>query len=93
MCGSVPCPNAEHTSMQDAVLVRDLATILGELAAPPHRTLLSVSYGQSLLFSDALANLYSVLLSNYLPETGGGWAAAAQAAIGAIYAIFPDPHR
>ncbi|PNW77344.1 hypothetical protein CHLRE_10g432500v5 [Chlamydomonas reinhardtii] len=82
-----------HVVLKDAVLVRDLATILGELAAPPHRTLLSVSYGQSLLFSDALANLYSVLLSNYLPETGGGWAAAAQAAIGAIYAIFPDPHR
>ncbi|KAG2433029.1 hypothetical protein HXX76_008756 [Chlamydomonas incerta] len=83
-----------HVVLKDAVLVRDLAAILGELAAPPHRALheRGAPPGQSLVFSDALANLYSVLLSSYLPEAGGGWAAAAQAAIGAIYTIFPNPH-
>ncbi|KAG2448695.1 hypothetical protein HYH02_006051 [Chlamydomonas schloesseri] len=86
--------NTSHIVLKDAVLVRDLAVILGELAAPPHRTLQTrgAPAAAPLFFSDALANLYSVLLSNYLPEAGGGWAAAAQAAIGAIYAMYPEPH-
>ncbi|KAG2488008.1 hypothetical protein HYH03_013445 [Edaphochlamys debaryana] len=77
------CLGSSHTVLKDPVLVRTLATALGDVAPalPP---------SAAGALTAALTKLLSVLLSAHLPPAG--WPAAARAALGALYQVHPRPH-
>ncbi|KXZ51609.1 hypothetical protein GPECTOR_12g573 [Gonium pectorale] len=90
-----------HVVLKDAMLVRNVATMLGDLAPAllaTHNTSRARTAGgqpqppASSHLPAALSNLLSVLVSTHLPATGGSWEPAAQAAIAAIYRLHPEPH-
>ncbi|GFR52248.1 hypothetical protein Agub_g14782, partial [Astrephomene gubernaculifera] len=86
-----------HIVLKDALLVRNLALILGDLSTSLHAAQRDRSgsgiYQPASHIPSALANLLSVLVSSHLPERGGAWPPAAQACIAALYRLHPEPHK
>ncbi|GLC56581.1 hypothetical protein PLESTB_001123300 [Pleodorina starrii] len=87
-----------HVILKDAFLVRNLALMLRDIAPALHASARGSSrdaggYQPAAHIPNALTNLLSVLVSVHLPEGGGSWPPAAQAALAAIYKLHPEPHK
>lgn len=83
--------------LQDALIVRNLALMLRDIAPQLHASAKGrigggAKYHPASHVPNALAHLLSVLVSGHLPEHGGSWPPAAQAAVAAIYRLHPEPH-
>ncbi|GLI59397.1 hypothetical protein VaNZ11_001278 [Volvox africanus] len=84
-----------HTVLKDALLMRNLAFMLRDIsdvlqASPKGRV--GSSHLPASHIPNALTELLSVLVSSHLPQTGGCWQHAAQAAVAAIYRLHPEPY-
>ncbi|GIL77384.1 hypothetical protein Vretifemale_6845 [Volvox reticuliferus] len=84
-----------HTVLKDALLMRNLAFMLRDIADALHaapKGRVGSNHLPASHIPNALTELLSILVSSHLPQSGGSWQHAAQAAVAAIYRLHPEPY-